>query len=205
MKEKQVYLVDAGTGNLRSVEHALLGLGVKVNWVRQPDELGPGLVVLPGVGAFGKFMEGLKQRDLIPALNQAVQRGAPFLGICVGMQAMFEYGEEKGRFEGLGYLKGQVVRFEDTPGWKIPHTGWNQLWPENTSGGALFAGLKAGCYAYFNHSYYCEALPAQTSAQTDYIRLFSSMVQTQNLYGVQFHPEKSQLVGKKILENFITL
>jgi glutamine amidotransferase len=205
MSASTTWLVDAGTGNLRSVENALRSLGARPRLTSNPDDLrAAGRIVLPGVGAFGHFMDGLRRRGLDEALRQAARRGDPLLGICVGMQALFEVSEEMGEFAGLGLLAGRVVRFPSHPGYKVPHTGWNQLWPQ-ADGGTLFMGLKPGCYAYFNHSYYCKATPADTMAMTDYIVDFPSMVQRDNLCGVQFHPEKSQRLGLKILENFLSL
>ncbi|GAP15847.1 imidazole glycerol phosphate synthase subunit hisH [Longilinea arvoryzae] len=206
MKSKSILLVDAGTGNLRSVAHALEALGAPVRRTSDPADLIAGArILLPGVGAFGKFMAGLRAAGLDEALRQAVQRGDPVLGICVGMQALFETSREMGSFSGLGILPGQVLRFPDQPGLKVPHTGWNQLWPQN-GGGILFAGLSGGDYAYFNHSYYCAAdRPADVSAVTDYGLRFASMVQHENVLGVQFHPEKSQRVGLRLLRNYLEM
>jgi imidazole glycerol-phosphate synthase subunit HisH len=203
---KEIVMVDAGTGNLHSVEQALLFLGAQVRRTSDPADLQPGArIVLPGVGAFGKFMNGLAATGMPQALKAVVKRGDPLLGICVGMQALFETSEEMGQYAGLGILPGQVVRFAGQPGFKVPHTGWNQLTPRE-SGGPLFAGLSSGCYAYFNHSYYCApANPEDTSAWTDYEATFTSMVQHENILGVQFHPEKSQQVGLQILANFLTM
>jgi imidazole glycerol-phosphate synthase subunit HisH len=204
MNQPEIFLVDSGTGNLHSVEHTLLSLGARVSLVRKADELrSGGRVILPGVGAFGKFMQGLQAGDLVQAMITIVQRGDPLLGICVGMQALFEGSEEMGEFAGLGILPGHVVRFPETPGFKVPHTGWNQLAPQAT-GSLLLRGLAPGAYAYFNHSFYCA--PARTediAAVTDHGVVFASMVQHDNVMGVQFHPEKSQQTGLKMLENFI--
>jgi glutamine amidotransferase len=206
MNGKSILLVDAGTGNLRSVEHALAALGAQVRRTSQPGDLLSGeRIVLPGVGAFGKFMEGLRTNGLDEALRETVARGNPLLGICVGMQALFEVSEEMGQFNGLGILSGRVLRFPEMPGLKVPHTGWNQLWPQD-GGGALFAGLSAGDYAYFNHSYYCAVEQASdASAMTDYGLRYVSMVQRGNVLGVQFHPEKSQRVGQRLLRNYLEL
>jgi glutamine amidotransferase len=203
MRSREILLIDAGTGNLHSVRNAFEHAGAQVKLTDRPEAIRQGgRLVLPGVGAFGKFMAGLRERDLGAALLETAARGDPLLGICVGMQALLEVGEELGQFPGLGLLKGRVVRFPETPGLKIPHTGWNQLWPQRESG--LLAGLKAGCYAYFNHSYYCAAAdPGDCLAETEYGMRFASMVERGNLAGVQFHPEKSQRVGLRILENFL--
>jgi len=202
-------LIDAGTGNLHSVQNALRSLGYSILVTADPrDVLQPGRVILPGVGAFASFMDGLRQDGLDEAVAEVVRRGDPLLGICVGMQALFEMGEEMGEHPGLGILAGRVRRFQqpvklDIPqaGYKIPHTGWNQLWPQKPS--ALLAGLEVGAYAYFNHSYYCAADDGQDiAASTDYGIDFCSVAQRENVHGVQFHPEKSQQVGKTILANF---
>lgn len=195
-------LIDAGTGNLHSVENALRSLGFDILVTSNPDDLRqPGRVVLPGVGAFGAFMEGLQARGLVEPLREVVRRGDPLLGICVGMQALFELSEEMGSHPGLGLLCGRVVRFDDQPGLKVPQTGWNQLWFKRPS--PLFDGMTPGSYAYFNHSFYCQPSDAQDCiVSTDYGIDFCSAVQRGNLYGVQFHPEKSQRVGKQILANF---
>lgn len=205
MPTKDALLIDVGTGNLHSVHNALVTLGFQIRLTCHPEDLSrPARIILPGVGAFASFMSGLRDRGLVEALQIAAQRGDPLLGICVGMQALFEVSEEHGEHPGLGLLAGQVVRFPDLPGLKIPHTGWNQLWfPE---GSALFHGLTNGAYAYFNHSYYCaNHFPDDTAALTDYGFNFTSAVQHDNLLGVQFHPEKSQRVGLTVLENFFRI
>ncbi len=198
-------LIDAGTGNLHSVHNALIALGFKVRISSGPDDLNrPNRIVLPGVGAFGSFMDGLRQRELVEPLIDAAQRGDPLLGICVGMQALFQVSEEIGQHAGLGLLDGRVVRFPAFHDLKVPHTGWNQLWFADQS--PLFQGLAPGCYTYFNHSYYCANQDeAVMAAKTDYGIAFTSAVQRDNLYGVQFHPEKSQRVGLRVLENFFKI
>lgn len=198
-------LVDAGTGNLHSVDNALQALGYSVQITSDPADLRPGgRVILPGVGAFGAFMEGLHARALSEALIEVVQRGDPLLGICVGMQALFRVGEEMGETPGLDLLPGKVVRFPEFTDRKVPHTGWNQLW--YTVDDPLLQGLPSGSHAYFNHSYYCQpSSPSDVLAQTDYGIDFVSAVRRGNLYGVQFHPEKSQRVGQRILDNFFKI
>lgn len=205
MKLSQIILVDAGTGNLHSVHNALVKAGSQPVVTNDPRLLrSGGRIVLPGVGAFGRFMTGLQEPGLVEALSEAVQRGDPLLGICVGMQAFFEISEEMGEYRGLGYLAGRVVRFPDIPGLKVPHTGWNQLIRNKES--ALLNGLPDGVYTYFNHSFYCTASANEDIlAFTSHGISYASMVERQNIYGVQFHPEKSQKVGLKILENFIKL
>lgn len=205
MTKIDALLIDAGTGNLHSVHNALLSLGYTVSVTSRPEDLArPARIILPGVGAFGGFMDGLRERGLIEPLREACRRGDPFLGICVGMQALFEVSEELGEHAGLGLLPGRVCRFPDLPGRKIPHTGWNQVWFD--AGSPLFRGLASGSYAYFNHSYYCaNADPGDRSASTDYGLDFTSAVQRGSLFGVQFHPEKSQRFGLKVLDNFFNI
>lgn len=200
---KDVVLVDAGTGNLRSVQKALESLGASVQRTSDPDAVRAGrCVILPGVGAFGDFMDGLRVRQLKPVIKEVAKRGTPLLGICVGMQAMFEVGEEMGEYPGLGLLPGRVVCFPEQPELKVPHTGWNQL--EVRKEAALFNEIPSGAYVYFNHSYYC--LPEQSSdvlATTDYGFSYACAVKRGNILGVQFHPEKSQEVGLQLLRNFL--
>jgi len=197
-----IALVDYGIGNLRSVEKALQAVGAEVRLTSDPDEiLSASRVILPGVGAFGDGMAGLRQRGLESALKIVAARGVPLLGICLGMQLLFEESDEIGRHQGLGLLPGRVRRFPRA-GWKVPQTGWNQLQIERPS--PLLTGLQSGDYAYFNHSYYCEpADPTDILASTDYILQYASVVGRNNLFGVQFHPEKSQSVGLQILRNFV--
>jgi imidazole glycerol-phosphate synthase subunit HisH len=200
---KDVILIDAGTGNLRSVQKALESVGADVLRTEDPGEVKNGKrVILPGVGAFGDFMLGLRRRRLDEAVANVVERGVPLLGICVGMQALFEIGEEMGDHEGLGLLSGTVVRFAETLPVKVPHTGWNQL--EFRKDLSLFKGIDSGDYVYFNHSYYCQAgTPSDVIAETDYGIRYACAVRRENVYGVQFHPEKSQTVGLQVLRNFL--
>jgi glutamine amidotransferase len=200
-----IVLIDAGTGNLRSVGKALESLGADVRRTSDPqDVLLAKKVVLPGVGAFGDFMSGLRERGLEPAVRDVAKLGVPLLGICVGMQALFEIGEEMGEHPGLGLLPGHVLRFPESLGVKIPHTGWNQV--EATKDASLFEGVPSGAYVYFNHSYYCQpGMPFDVSARTEYGLSYACAVERENLFGVQFHPEKSQRVGLKILENFLRM
>lgn len=201
----EVTVVDAGTGNLRSVCAALTKCGARVTLTQDPEAvLAAERLVLPGVGAFGEFMQGLQRNHLVEALTAFIRTGRPLLGICVGMQALFEVSEEMGKHAGLGLIPGQVVRFNPPPGFKVPHTGWNQLWPQRES--SLLSGLHPGDYAYFNHSYYAAAADASCIlATTDYPNHFASVVQRENVFGVQFHPEKSQAVGERLLRNFLAL
>ncbi len=203
---RDVVLIDAGTGNLRSVHKALEAVGGRVTRTADPDVVRRAdRLVLPGVGAFGDFMAGLRARGLDAAVLEAVRRGVPLLGICVGMQALFQVGEEMGEHAGLGLLPGRVVAFPPelhAQGLKIPHTGWNRVaWVRPNP---LAAGLEPGGYAYFNHSYYCCPTDADDPiARTAYGLTFVSAVQRDNLLGVQFHPEKSQRFGLRLLENFL--
>jgi imidazole glycerol-phosphate synthase subunit HisH len=200
-----VILIDAGTGNLRSVQKALESLGANVETTDHPQAILSGKgVVLPGVGAFGDFMSGLRARGLEEVIKDAAKRGTPLLGICVGMQALFEIGEEMGTHAGLGLLMGKVARFAESLSVKIPHTGWNQV--EVKQEAPLFNEINAGAYVYFNHSYYCQAWnSSDIIATTDYGLTFVCAVQCENIFGVQFHPEKSQMVGLRILKNFLEM
>jgi glutamine amidotransferase len=200
---KDIILIDAGTGNLRSVQKALENVGASVTRTDDPQKVLAGKkIVLPGVGAFGDFMSGLKAKGLDDAVKQVVERDVSMLGICVGMQALFEIGEEMGDHEGLGLLKGTVVKFPDSLLVKIPHTGWNQI--QVKKGVLLFDHVEDGSYVYFNHSYYCQAGDrADVIAEVDYGIRYACAVRRENVFGVQFHPEKSQTVGLQILRNFV--
>lgn len=199
----EIILIDAGTGNLRSVQKALENVGATVTRTDDPQAvLSASKVVLPGVGAFGDFMSGLRARNLEGAVKDVAARGIPLLGICVGMQALFDIGEEMGTHAGLGLLRGRVLRFAENLSVKIPHTGWNQL--ETRQGAPLFNQIKAGTYVYFNHSYYCQPEDlSDVTAEVDYGIRYACAVQRGNIFGVQFHPEKSQAVGLRILKNFV--
>lgn len=199
-----IALIDYGIGNLRSVEKALAAVGARVVLTSSTqDILAAQKIVLPGVGAFGDGIAGLRQRGQIPVLLQAVRRGTPLLGICLGMQLLFESSEEAPQVNGLGILPGQVRRFTD-PGLKNPQTGWNQIKPLHNT--PLLKGLPPGSYAYFNHGYYCyPSLESDWLASTAYGVDFASVAGRGNLFGVQFHPEKSQQVGLQILKNFVEL
>jgi glutamine amidotransferase len=198
-----VILLDVGTGNLRSVHKALQSLGAEITLTDSPSFVpGADKIILPGVGAFGDFMGGLRDRGLEQPVKAYAASGRPLLGICVGMQAFFDESGELGRHSGLGLLPGKVSKFPDIAPLKVPHTGWNVL--ESAFESPLLRGLGREPYAYFNHSFYCSPQDERvTAASTDYGIRFTSVVQKDNLYGVQFHPEKSQKVGLKILENFL--
>lgn len=193
-------IVDYGRGNLRSVEKALEKVGFETIIMTSPEELGriDGLI-LPGVGAFADAMDSLKTGGWIEPLTQFAQSGRPFLGICLGMQVLFEVGEEHGEHNGLGLLAGRVVKFP--PGPKVPHMGWNSLKLEKPS--FLLEGIPDGAYFYFVHSYY--AAPSEKSdiiATSDYGIIFSAVVGKNNVWGAQFHPEKSSPWGLTLLTNF---
>jgi glutamine amidotransferase len=196
-----IAIIDYGMGNLRSVQKAFENSGAEARITQDAEMIGRAdKVVLPGVGAIRPAMAKLTELGLVPAIRSVVEKGTPFLGICLGFQLLFEKSFEGGESPALGILPGAVERF--TAG-KIPHMGWNALSlarPECP----LWAGLNDGAYVYFCHSYYVRPRdPAVTSASTDYGITFTSAVWSGNIFGVQFHPEKSQDTGLKIISNFI--
>lgn len=199
-------VIDYGAGNLRSVLHALRHLKAQnVRLVQSPDQLaGAEKIILPGVGAFGAGMQKLHEQELVEPLQAALVAGVPYLGICLGMQFLFECSDEMGDHRGLGVLPGTVTRFPERPGLKVPHMGWNQL--RATRQTPLLANLPQPSYAYFVHSYYC--VPANEKdvlIYADYGEPFCAGVARDNIYGVQFHPEKSQHTGLQILANFLEM
>ncbi|MCY4144959.1 MAG: imidazole glycerol phosphate synthase subunit HisH [Chloroflexi bacterium] len=199
-------IIDYGAGNLRSVLHALKHLGTSdMRLAREPQDLrGASKIILPGVGAFGASMAQLRQQGLVAPLKQALAAGIPYLGICVGMQILYEVGEEMGEHAGLGALGGRVIRFPRFDDLKVPHMGWNQLKVRKSC--ALLDGLDAGSYTYFVHSYYCAPTERATiAAAVDYGVEFAAAIHQDNIFGVQFHPEKSQQTGLRILTNFLRL
>ncbi len=201
-----IAIVDYGMGNLRSVQRGFERVGAEARIVQSPRELKDARgIVVPGDGAFGKAMENLRAANWVEPLRTACERGIPFFGICVGMQLLFETSEEMGQHKGLGILRGSVKRFHS--GLKVPQMGWNQIRisPMNHSS-SLLRDVPDGGYAYFVHSYYCAPSdPSVIAATTDYGIEFASVVARGNIFGVQFHPEKSQLVGLKMLENFVEM
>jgi glutamine amidotransferase len=230
----KITMIDYGASNIRSAQKAFEHIGADVQLTDDPEVVcRADKLVLPGVGAFGSGMDGLRRHHLPEAIHEAVQRGVPFLGICVGMQLMFTEGHEMGIHKGLDLLPGKVVRFPEkwlmvngkrfmvnegdsftihnsqvTEGrpqshnLKVPHMGWNQLEPAWES--PLLDEIRTGDYAYFVHSYYCDPEDATAVlAWTDYGFPFASIVAKDNIYGLQFHPEKSQSVGLTILQNFV--
>jgi imidazole glycerol-phosphate synthase subunit HisH len=207
MSLKSAVVIDAGTGNLHSVVNALESLEFQIKIAKNPKDINlTEHLILPGVGAFGNFMDGLRQRELEEPIIEAIQHGILLLGICVGMQALFYSSDEMGNSKGLNLLPGRVVHFPADINLKVPHTGWNQLWQQNSNPSTLLSGIEPGSYAYFNHSYYCLPYKDQDiAARTDYGISFTSVIHSNSIYGVQFHPEKSQRVGFQILKNFMNL
>ncbi len=209
-----IAIVDYGMGNLRSVWKALHHLGADARLTQDPREVTSAQrVVLPGVGAFSDCMANLHRLGLAQALLEAIHEGKPYLGICLGLQILFEESEEFGRTPGLGVLKGRVRRFpSDMPAageggastLKVPHIGWNAL--RIVKDLPIFHGIPQGAHCYFVHSYYCEPEdPLVTASVTDYGIEFASSVSKDNVFACQFHPEKSQRVGLRLLENFLGL
>lgn len=199
-----IAVIDYGMSNLRSVRHAFEYLGADARIVDSPAALADAhALVVPGDGAFGPAMENLRARGWLEPISRAVERGMPFLGICLGMQLLFDSSKEMGDHRGLGVLRGRVKKFPTTAG-KIPQIGWNQL---RVRGACKFLnGVRDGAYAYFVHSYYCEAdEPGVVTAQTDYGIEYASVVEKDNVWGAQFHPEKSGEDGLRMLRNFLAL
>ncbi len=200
-----IAMIDYDAGNIRSVEKALQLLGQEVVLTRQKEELlQADHVILPGVGCFGDAMENLRRFDLIPVIREIVDRGIPFLGICLGLQLLFETSEESPGAAGLGILKGKILKIPETEGLKIPHMGWNSLELQNQ--GRLFAGIPQESYVYFVHSYYLQAEDEGiVTAVTDYGTRIHASVEKGNVFACQFHPEKSSRVGLQILKNFAAI
>ena len=197
-----VAIIDYDAGNIKSVEKAVSLLGQEALLTRNREEiLLADHVILPGVGAFGDAMEKLRGYGLVSVIRETADKGIPFLGICLGLQLMFESSEEAPGVAGLGILPGKIVRIPDKEGLKIPHIGWNSLTFPNQ--GRLFQGIAEGAYVYFVHSYYLQADDPQiVKASTEYGTLIHASVERDNLFACQFHPEKSSETGLKILQNF---
>ncbi|WP_457641924.1 imidazole glycerol phosphate synthase subunit HisH [Persephonella sp.] len=197
-----ITVVDYGMGNLRSVAKALEKVGFDVKVSSDPADIkNAEAIVVPGVGAFGDAIHNLERFGLLEEVVKSIEAGKPYLGICLGLQILFEYSYEFGEHKGLGVLKGKVIRFENKEGYKVPHMGWNQVWIKQKEG--LFSDIKDGEYYYFVHSFY--AVPSDENdiaSLTDYSVSFCSAVQKDHVWAVQFHPEKSQKAGLKLLENF---
>jgi len=200
-----IAIIDYDAGNIKSVEKAMLLLGQEVKITRDREEiLNADKVILPGVGAFGDAMGKLHQYGLVEVIKEVVKKGTPFIGICLGLQLLFESSDETPGVEGLGILKGKILRIPDAEGLKIPHMGWNSL--EFPREGRLFKGLKEDSYVYFVHSYYLEAEDDSiVTATTEYSTLIHASVEQGNVFACQFHPEKSSDVGIQILRNFVEL
>ncbi|MCD7750536.1 MAG: imidazole glycerol phosphate synthase subunit HisH [Lachnospiraceae bacterium] len=196
-------IIDYDAGNVKSVEKALQYLGEEAVLTREPERLlAADRVILPGVGAFGAAMERLDQYGLIPVIHEIVERGTPFLGICLGLQLLFDESEESPGVKGLGILPGRIVRFPE--GEKVPQIGWNDLHFPGES--RLFQGIPQGSYVYFVHSYYLQAANEEDVAATaDYGVPFHAAVEHDNVFACQFHPEKSDKVGLQILKNYISI
>lgn len=200
-----IAIIDYDAGNVKSVEKALEFLGEEAVLTRDPEVLLKAeKVILPGVGAFGDAMEKLHGYGLVTVIRKIVEKGTPFLGICLGLQLLFESSEESPGVEGLGVLKGHIVRIPDGEGLKVPHIGWNSLTYPNQ--GRLYKGIPENSYVYFVHSYYLQAQePEIVVAETEYGVQIQASVEKGNVFACQFHPEKSSGVGMTILKNFIEL
>lgn len=200
-----IAIIDYDAGNIRSVEKALILLGQDVKVTGDRDEiLAADKVILPGVGAFGDAVATIRERGLEEVIRQVVDKGTPFLGICLGLQLLFERSDEAPGVEGLGILKGEILKIPEQEGMKIPHMGWNSLHLEHD--GRLFRGIREGSYVYFVHSYYLRAEDEEiVKASTEYCSHIHASVEKGNVFACQFHPEKSSDVGLHILKNFVEL
>lgn len=200
-----IAILDYDAGNIKSVEKALKLLGQEVTVTREREAiLKADKVILPGVGAFGDAMGKIRRYGLYEVIHEVTGRGTPFLGICLGLQLLFERSEESPGAEGLGILKGEILRIPDTPGLKVPHMGWNSL--EFSENGRLFEGMQKEPYVYFVHSYYLKAADEGiVTAVTEYGTQIHASVESGNVFACQFHPEKSSDVGIRILKNFLSI
>lgn len=199
----KIVIIDYGMGNLRNVQKGFEKIGFETTLTRSKREIGrASAIVLPGVGAFKDCMENLEKYGLIEPLLRSIEKGKPYLGICLGLQILFSESEEFGSHKGLDLIKGKVVRFRPDPEHKVPHMGWNTI--EKQKEVPLLKGVESGDFFYFVHSYYVIPEEAQwISTLTTYDKPFVSSIWKENLFATQFHPEKSQQKGLRILENFV--
>ena len=197
-----IAIIDYDAGNIKSVEKACQYLGQNVKVTRDRDEImSASHVILPGVGAFGDAMSHLKEYQLIQTIYDVVEKKTPFLGICLGLQLLFERSDESRGVNGLGILPGEIVEIPSAPGLKIPHMGWNSL--NITPGSRLFKGIEKNPYVYFVHSYYLKAgRPSDVAAKTWYSVDIDASVESGNVFACPFHPEMSSQTGLQILKNF---
>lgn len=198
-----VAIIDYDAGNIKSVEKAIIALGEEARITRDTDViLSADKVILPGVGSFGDAMEKIRSYHLDTVIREVIDCDTPFLGICLGLQLLYETSQESEGVQGLGILKGKIVRIPDNTGLKVPHIGWNSLaFPQK---GRLYQGIPEGTYVYFVHSYYLQAEQEDTVvATTEYATHIHASVEKGNIFACQFHPEKSSEVGMHILKNFL--
>jgi glutamine amidotransferase len=206
MNSNEIVMIDYGASNIRSAQKAFEHVGALITLTADPQIVRQAhKLVLPGVGAFGASMEALRTRGLDSAVCDKVREGVPLLGICLGMQFLFENSDEMGHHAGLGLIPGHVTRFDLAEAdLKVPHMGWNQI--EHKENHPLLRGVPDGAFAYFVHSYYCVPRDSENNvAKTKHGHTFTSIVARDNVYGIQFHPEKSQRCGLQILRNFVEL
>ena len=204
-ERQMIGIIDYDAGNIKSVEKALAYIGEETIVSRDPEVLlKADKAILPGVGSFGQAMENLHRYNLVPVIKDMVKNNTPFLGICLGLQLLFESSDETQGVEGLGILKGKIVKIPPAPGLKIPHMGWNSLHFQNN--GRLFQGIPEQTYVYFVHSYYLKAEDEQiVKASAEYGVHIHASVEQKNVFACQFHPEKSSTAGLRILKNFVEL
>ena len=197
-----ITIIDYGMGNLRSIENAFKRLGARVKITDKPKDIEKAKrLVFPGVGNFGQAIKNLKKRKLISAIKNSLQKNVPFLGICLGLQLLFEKSDEAPKEKGLGIFKGKVLKFKKI---KVPQIGWNHVRIQKKT--RLLEGIPDKSFCYFVHSFYVKPLDKKIIvAETDYGIDFCSVIESKNIFGVQFHPEKSGKVGLKILKNFIEI